>query len=142
MAKETTIHFVIPGAPQPKGRPKFSRFNGFFRAYTPQKTHDAEAFVAGCFKKVCKPLPVKDCSHLFINIKFYMPIPKGTSKKKMAELEGTAHIKRPDIDNLIKLVCDGLNGTAYPDDNLIVGISAIKFYSIEPRTDVEIKYFK
>ena len=33
MAQETTIHFVIPGAPQPKGRPKFSRFNGFFRAY-------------------------------------------------------------------------------------------------------------
>lgn len=39
---------------------------------------------------------------------FYMPMPKSWSKKKKAKLQGQPHTQRPDIDNLIKAILDGL----------------------------------
>ena len=49
-------------------------------------------------------------------------------------------IKRPDVDNLLKLVCDALNGVAWKDDSDIASTFAVKGYSEVPRTEIEIKY--
>ena len=69
---------------------------------------------------------------------FYMPIPKSTPKKQKPNMEETFHIKRPDADNLIKSVLDGLNGILYIDDGQVCRIETFKLYSEEPR--IEIKY--
>lgn len=50
----------------------------------------------------------------------WFPIPKRTSKKEAAELEGAFHLKRPDTDNLVKAVLDALNSHAYPDDSAVM----------------------
>ena len=39
------IRFVIPGEPQGKGRPKFSRQGNFVKTYTPAKTENYEAHI-------------------------------------------------------------------------------------------------
>ena len=39
--------------------------------------------------------------------------------------------KRPDVDNLVKLVCDALNGWAYHDDAQVVSASVLKAYAGE-----------
>lgn len=45
--------------------------------------------------------------------------------------------KRPDVDNLVKLVCDALNGWAYHDDSQVVSASVLKVYADEgPHTVV------
>ena len=43
---------------------------------------------------------------------------------------------KPDIDNVIKAVLDGLNGVAYADDSQVVALSASKCYSDDPRVVV------
>lgn len=58
----------------------------------------------------------------------------GLSFKKVCEMELAAQgwlrcTVRPDLDNLVKLVLDALNGVAYADDSQIVRIHAFKKYS-------------
>ncbi len=48
-------------------------------------------------------------------------------------------VKKPDADNIIKVVADSLNQAAYRDDADIVTVSLVKYYSQQPRLEVEIK---
>ena len=45
-------------------------------------------------------------------------------------------VKKPDVDNILKIVMDGLNGIAYPDDKQITDAHVKKRYSSEPRVEV------
>lgn len=77
-----------------------------------------------------------------IQCEFYIPIPSSLSKKKKAEFDGKLCLKKPDIDNYIKLVCDALNGIAWEDDNEVAEVYATKRYSNNPRTEVSIYYYQ
>ncbi len=46
--------------------------------------------------------------------------------------------KKPDCDNIVKIVCDALNGFAYKDDAQVVLAQVAKEYTDEPRTDVSL----
>ena len=49
-------------------------------------------------------------------------------------------IKRPDWDNIGKLITDALiNNLAYHDDSQIVSCTVEKYYSEQPRVEVEIE---
>lgn len=125
--------FIIPGPPIAKGRPRLGKYT----TYTPTKTVNYENLVQFSYIEKHKNKEVlKD--DLSISIMFYFPIPKSTNKKnKQLMLKGKIrHNKRPDIDNCIKSVTDGLNNIAYKDDSQIVEIKAYKFYAEEPRTEV------
>lgn len=78
---------------------------------------------------------------LDMRIVAYFPIPKSTSKKKrQLMLEGQIRpTKKPDFDNIGKIVCDALNTVAYHDDVQIVDAQVRKFYSEEPRVVVTIQ---
>ena len=47
--------------------------------------------------------------------------------------------KRPDIDNVAKVIYDSLNKVAYHDDAAIVESRVGKFYSDNPRVEVTIR---
>jgi Holliday junction resolvase RusA-like endonuclease len=47
--------------------------------------------------------------------------------------------KKPDIDNVLKIVLDALNGVAYKDDSKVVSVSGKKIYSDEPKLVIEMK---
>ena len=68
-----------------------------------------------------------------------MPIPKSLSKKKQDELSEQWHIKRPDVDNLVKGVKDALNGYVYKDDSQVSQLFTTKKYSKTPRIEISIK---
>jgi Holliday junction resolvase RusA-like endonuclease len=71
-----------------------------------------------------------------------MPIPKGTSKKKIIEMTENLtihHTKKPDIDNLVKFSMDCLNGIAWEDDKQVISLSSYKYYSLKPRTEIIIE---
>jgi len=61
---------------------------------------------------------------------FHMGIPKS-----MKNAEGDPHFYRPDLDNLIKLICDISNGIIFKDDSCISRMTCDKAYSVEPRTE-------
>ena len=47
--------------------------------------------------------------------------------------------KKPDGDNVIKIVLDALNDTAYIDDSQVCGINFVKKYGEIPQIIIEIK---
>lgn len=52
------------------------------------------------------------------------------------------HAQRPDLDNLVKLVLDALNGVAWADDGQVSHVIASKsrIAVTEPQTIVEVRY--
>lgn len=70
-----------------------------------------------------------------------MPIPKSMDRKsrQQAETGLLKHLKKPDVDNLIKLYLDVVSGIVFPDDNCVSIGSAIKVYSITPKTVIYIE---
>ena len=66
-------------------------------------------------------------------------IPESSSAKRKADLRGRPCRSKPDIDNIIKALCDALNGVAYEDDSQVVKIAAEKIWGDEPHVWVEIR---
>lgn len=128
--------FTVMGVPVPKRRPRFARVGKFVTTFTPKETTLAEKNVAKCFSDKYNKHKVIEDKPICLRVIFYMPISKSLSKKKQNELLGKDHTKKPDCDNLIKVVCDGLNGVAWKDDSQISYMSCSKVYDIMPRTEV------
>lgn len=129
------IKFRIEGAPTAKGRPRFARIGAHVRAYTPKKTEGAENTIKLIASNALAS-PFNGAVEIFIV--FGMPIPKSTSKKRSEGLKSSPHLKRPDVDNLVKLVLDALNGVAWDDDSQVFSIVARKVYSDDPYTEITV----
>lgn len=106
--------------PQPKLRPRVCKG----RAYTPTKTINAEAELRFLALQSVGPGFTMIDTPITLGLQFIMLKPKSAKKR-------THHCVRPDIDNLIKLVADGLNGVLWKDDALIWKVVAEKLYSPE-----------
>ncbi len=74
-------------------------------------------------------------------VAFHLPIPKGTSKVRTKQmLNGIMHhIKKPDVDNLNKFICDCLKTIVFEDDSQIFEIHSKKIFSETPKTVIQIK---
>ena len=125
------ICFTVMGKPVGKGRPRFSNAGGFTRTYTPAKTVEFENLVRLEYQMEGG---TKMSGNIAVSISAYFPIPKSLSKKKRAELQDMSYPKKPDVDNICKVVLDALNGIAYDDDSQVVAATVRKFYSDQPRT--------
>ena len=70
----------------------------------------------------------------------WLMILKSTSKKKAKLMEERIirPDKKPDWDNLGKVVSDALEGLAYKNDSQIVTGIIHKYYSVRPRLEIEI----
>ena len=134
------MKIIIPGVPVGKGRPKFSTFGGYPKAYTPVKTVSYENLVKIAFQQTGEQ-PFERETQLRADITAFFPIPKSVSKKKREEMNRglLMHTKKPDCDNIAKSILDALNGLAYYDDSQICELSVYKMYSDEPRAEVVIK---
>lgn len=81
-----------------------------------------------------------DDAMLDVRIFAYYGMPKNLSKKKRQAMldKKLRPTKKPDFDNIGKVICDSLNGIAYRDDAQIVDAMVRKFYAEEPRVVVVI----
>ena len=54
----------------------------------------------------------------------YFPIPKSWTKKRLEahKWQSERVVKKPDIDNLVKALADGMNGVVYADDCQIASL--------------------
>lgn len=105
--------------------------------YTPQETVRYENLVAHMAANAmgtAKPLdgPVR----LFVMA--WMPIPASWSKKRQkAAIDGLVMpTVKPDLDNIVKSIKDGMNGVAWMDDSQVVSLVSNKGYSDRPRVEV------
>ena len=123
------LNIVIPFAPVPKARARsvITKHNKI-RHYTPNKTKTFEHSISVFARQVIKEpfiCPIR------LNCTFYIETPKSWSKKKRSEaMEGRIlPTSRPDLDNYVKSVLDGLNEILYKDDSQVIEISARKKYN-------------
>lgn len=129
-----SISFSVPGEPVGKGRPRFTRTG---HTYTPGKTESYESLVrlayGECGMVFPKGVPVR------VRITACFSIPKSASKKKRAMMIAGDIVptKKPDFDNIQKIICDALNGVA-DDDSQIVKADIEKVYSTTPRVEVNV----
>jgi Holliday junction resolvase RusA-like endonuclease len=105
------ISFAIEGEPVSKGRPRFSQRGGKVRTYTPAKTLNAEQAVADAFRAAAPG---------------YTYAPDGAYQVDVVFVSGTR--RQRDVDNMLKLILDGLNGIAWADDHQVLRTVAEKGY--------------
>ena len=133
--QENKISFVIPGEPQAKQRPRWSSHG----IYTPKETVNYEMYIKEIFVISYPDFTLLE-GPLMIQITAWLMIPKSTSKKKTKLMieRIIRPTKKPDWENVAKSVCDALEKLAYKNDSQIVTAIFHKFYSVQPRLEVEI----
>lgn len=110
----------IYGNPVPQGRPRAFRRGNFIGMYDPKNSKE--------WKETIRWQAIHQQSKLLqgaikMNAKFILERPKSLAKKVVY------HIKRPDLDNLVKAVKDALRGICYHDDSQIIELCAKKLYT-------------
>ena len=119
---------VITGKIKGKARPRFNTKTG--HAITPKDTLSYENWVKHCYLEQDSNLltgPIK------ANIIAYYKIPKSYTKKRVQAIrDGLEYpAKKPDGDNIAKIILDSLNKVAFDDDAQVVELSIIKRYTEE-----------
>lgn len=135
------ISFFVPGAPVGKGRPKVSSRGGkFARMYTPEKTANYESLIALAAQEAMDGNPLI-AGPADVEISMFLPVPTSWSKKKQAAaLLGQVYpTKKPDADNVIKAIFDGINGVVWVDDVQACDIVVRKRYADKPGVEVTVR---
>lgn len=111
--------------------------------YTPPKTLERERYIATQYK-----LQNKGWKTLYgpvgIEIEIEVNVPSSARKKEKEDMKaGLIYpTKKPDIDNVAKLVMDGLQGVAFNDDYQVVDLKVSKRYGEEKRLKIKVKRYE
>lgn len=135
-----SIMFTVYGHPVAKGRPRFSTKGKFPVAYTPEKTKTYETEVGMMARAAMGASEVLEGAlETFIYVTF--PVPPSYSKKRTeACLNNTEkHTKRPDLDNVIKAVIDGMDKIVFNNDSQITSIHSTKVYGEVAKVEVMVR---
>ena len=119
---------TVEGKIKGKARPRFSTKTG--RTFTPGDTIQYENWVRLCYKE-------QDGRYLEGAVKaiitIYYKVPKSYSKKRVQAIrEGLEYPqKKPDSDNVAKIILDSLNKIAYEDDSQVTELTVLKRWTEE-----------
>jgi Holliday junction resolvase RusA-like endonuclease len=127
------VTFTIPGKPFAKQRPRATRQG---RIFTPKETVSFERTV-GQIAAQHFPAPITGPVRLTV-ISTFETAPSW-SKKKRAELLHRPHCQKPDLDNCLKALKDGLNRIAWVDDAQVCEVVARKVWGLQAQTVVHVE---
>jgi Holliday junction resolvase RusA-like endonuclease len=113
------VLFTVDGEPMVKARPRMTKTG---HTYTPKTTVDAEKRVREAFEAT---------GHDGFT---------GSVGMELAFFQGTR--ARKDVDNLVKLILDSLNGIAYEDDVHVNVVLARRVYVTKDRARSVIRIFE
>lgn len=140
-----TVTFHVPGKPQGKARARTFRnkHTGKSMSMTPEQTVLYENFIKERFLQVGAGFYLERGKPVTMRIAAWFLPPKSVSKKRRADmLEGRElPLKKPDMDNIVKVVADALNGIAYHDDTQIAYVAAKKAYSAIEGLEVTVEEY-
>lgn len=130
------LQFEVKIKPVGKARPR-AGVHGF---YTPKKTADYEALIAGAALEAMKQAGLRVADKpVSVTLRFTFEPPKSWTKAaRMAALAGMPHTSKPDGDNLEKAVLDAMNGVVYRDDCLVWQSTRVKMYGAENSVHVSL----
>ena len=133
------LKFAVPGEPQGKGRARAFRTKSGVGHFTPERTRSYEAIIRSIAAEAMGTLtPVE--GPVSMRLRAFFSAPKSLKKvdKELAEREVLPVTKKPDVDNIAKSLCDGMNGIVYKDDSQVFEVTASKHYSPRPRVEITI----
>lgn len=121
----TAIFVKLPA----KQRPRKGK-NGF---YTPKETEKAEDEIATLFLHQVSGETDFDFPNFDGEVRASIEIQRSLSKSASKMDVGKPDLTKPDIDNVLKIVLDALNGVAYKDDKQITHANITKLPLVEHR---------
>ena len=115
---------TVEGKIKGKARPRV--FNG--HAITPKDTVTYENWVKVCYQQAGGKLiegPIR------ATIDVYYKVPKSCTKKRLQAIRGGLDYpcKKPDSDNVAKIILDSLNKIAFDDDSQVVELIVNKLWT-------------
>lgn len=118
ITRSEVVEFWVAGLPKPQGskrafvNPKTKRAVLTESAGAPLKDwrHDVKAFAIDAM--VGKQMVVQPRG-VHLSVEFVMPRPTSLPRNKPTPLA----VKRPDLDKLVRAICDSLTGVVYADDS-------------------------
>lgn len=127
------LNLLIDTEPKAQKRARATGRGKFIRFYDPSSGDKAEYI-----RLIGEQLPDDFevfTGPLIVHVTYYMSRPKshlgtGKNSNKLKASAPFRHIKKPDIDNLDKLLLDSMNGFIYKDDAQIIELKSNKKYSI------------
>jgi Holliday junction resolvase RusA-like endonuclease len=133
------IAFTIPGEPQGKGRPRVGRIADHASMFTPAKTAAYEGLIAHAAQQAMAGAAPVECA-CAVQVSITVSVPRSWSKKKAAAaLLGEVYpTTKPDTDNVVKAVFDGMNGVVWRDDVQAVDLAVRKRYGATPGVFVRV----
>ncbi len=132
--------FEVIGEIKGKARPRLNTYTG--NIYTDSNTKNYENLIKQYFKvKYPRYIPFEN--RVKVKIIIYLKIPQNTTKKnrKLIEEGLLSPTKKPDIDNVVKIVLDALNKMAFKDDNQITQLEVEKTYSEEEKLYIKLEEY-
>jgi len=118
------VTFFVPGRPVAKERPR--AYHGHF--YTPARTHAYEKRIADGWGG---REPFSGLVSVSVEARWLVPA-SWSKKRRKAAMEEPWYSGRPDGDNILKCILDGLTGTAYADDSAVVHAEITKHRTLDP----------
>ena len=127
------MRFEVIGKVQGKARARtfYNAKLGRSQSVTPENTVLYENLIKLSFQQAEDKETFFDGEPVAVCIEAYHKIPKSTPKKKAEEMKRGLIFptKKPDVDNIAKVICDALNGVAWHDDTQVVSLEVNKFYT-------------
>lgn len=119
-----THYIFIPGKPYPLKRPRRSAHGGMF---DPAENKAAKSAI-GTIARQEIGTPIEGA--VKVRIQFNIARPKSHyGSRHLRKSAPLFHSQKPDVDNLVKTVFDGLNGVAWADDSQVHDIRASKAWA-------------
>ena len=134
------LRFTVQGKPLPKSV-RFSKFGAYNSK--PVRVWMTEVAIEAAGHKMAsasvQEYPIPEGTPISITLTFYLPHPKGTKKADREVV--MPHTRKPDVDNLVKPVMDGISEAGlWNDDNQVWGLKAYKYWCKrgDERAEVEV----
>lgn len=126
-----TVEFDLNCKPMGKIRPRFGKGH----TYNDERNSIYETLVKRAY---IESGGIKFDGEVSVMIEAYFQIPKSMSKKDriLVDEDQKKPLVKPDIDNIIKIILDGLNGAAYDDDKQVTCVGGTKRYAFRPKIHV------
>ena len=150
---EMKLHLTYNEEPLPYSRPRFVRRGKHIGTYNERendmkkiRNHFQNSLSIEEKNLIYKIISNSEKNNYYVKVegKIYIKIPKVVSMKNHILMEKgimrpTVH--RGDVDNYIKLALDVLHEVVYDDDTHVTDIIAGKYYSDNPRTELDITIY-
>lgn len=132
--------FEVPGKIVGKGRPRLNSYTG--NVYTPTRTKDYETLIEQYFLLKYPKFKMLE-GRIKISMIAYFSIPKATKKSMIEDMleDKISPTKKPDIDNIIKIVLDAMNQFAFKDDIQITKLEVEKKYALDEKIEIKIEEY-